>query len=110
LQFHKIEDSDNSLNLYIRYGGLPYLINLPLTDLAYEYISSVYSTIVFRDVVTRYKLRNAKFLEQLILFLADNTGSLFSAKRISDFLKSQRVNLAPNQIQQYISHLSDAFL
>lgn len=110
LQFHHLSDNDSNLGLYIRYGGLPYLINLSLTDVAYEYISSVYSTIVFRDVVSRYSLRNTKFLEQLILFLADNTGSLFSAKRISDFLKSQRVNIAPNQVQQYLSYLSEAFL
>ena len=44
------------------------------------------------------------------MFLAAHTGSIFSAKKISDFLKSQRVNIAPNQVQNYIQHLVNAFL
>jgi predicted AAA+ superfamily ATPase len=50
------------------------------------------------------------FLEQLVLFLASNIGSLFSAKKISDFLKSQRINIASNQVQTYSDYLVSAFL
>lgn len=85
--------------------------NLPLTEeIAFEYLKNIYSTIIFRDVVNRYALRNTAFLEQLVLFLASNTGSIFSAKRISDFLKSQQVNIASNQVQTYLRHLASAFL
>lgn len=110
LQFHKLEDSDPGLESYIKYGGLPYLIHLGLTDISFEYLSSIYSTIVYRDVVSRYNLRNNQFLEKLVAFLADNIGSMFSAKRISDFLKSQHTNMPPNQIQQYCAHLANAFI
>ncbi|HWK57471.1 MAG TPA: ATP-binding protein [Parapedobacter sp.] len=110
LRFHGLTDEDTHLELYMRFGGLPYLVNLPLADHAFEYIKGVYSTIVYRDVVSRFNIRNTQFLEKLIQFLAGQIGSLFSAKRISDFLKSQRVNLAPNQIQQYVSYLASAFI
>lgn len=110
LFFHKLADTDDSMTLYFKYGGLPYLINLSLNDQVFEYLKSIYSTIVFRDVVNRYSLRNALFLEKLIAFLADNTGSLFSAKRISDFLRSQHIMIAHNQVQLYTSYLANAFL
>ena len=110
LLFHKLEDNDLSMDHYFKFGGLPYLINLPLTDQVFEYLSSVYSTIIFRDVVGRYNLRNSNFLEKLVVFIADHIGSLFSAKRISDFLKSQQTNIAPNQIQLYTSYLTSAFI
>lgn len=110
LLFHSLKDSDESLELYIKFGGLPYLINLPLTDQAFEYLNSVYSTIVYRDVVSRYNLRNSQFLEKLVLFLADNIGSLFSANRISDFLKSQHTKLAHNQVQQFSGYLANAYI
>lgn len=111
LSFHHIGDSDNSFELFSKYGGLPYLIHLDLEDsIVFEYLKSIYSTIVFRDVVTRYGIRNTAFLEKFILFLADNIGSLFSAKRISDYLKSQNTKLATNQIQTYADHLTSAFL
>jgi uncharacterized protein len=110
LHFHRLEDSDLSLESYIKFGGLPYLIHLELKETAFEYLNSIYNTIVYRDVVSRYNLRNNQFLEKLIEFLADNIGSMFSAKRISDFLKSQHTNMPANQIQQYCTHLANAFI
>lgn len=111
LQFHVLEDSIDSYDKYSRYGGLPYLINLELNDeMVNEYLKSIYSTIVFRDVVARYNLRNTAFLEKLIQFLSENIGNLFSAKNISDYLKSQHATISVNQIQSYVSHLANAFL
>jgi hypothetical protein len=49
-------------------------------------------------------------LEKLVQFIADNIGNLFSAKKISDYLKSQKLNIATNQILTYIDYLSNAFL
>jgi hypothetical protein len=46
----------------------------------------------------------------LVLHLEPHTGSIFSAKKISDFLKSQRIKMIPNQVQTYIHHLVNAFL
>ncbi|MBR5215245.1 MAG: ATP-binding protein [Bacteroidales bacterium] len=111
LQFHKLDNDDESLEKYIHFGGLPYLINIPMEEqIVMEYVKSVYSTIVLRDVIQRKNIRNTIFLEQLIRFLADNTGSLFSSKSISDFLKSQNVKLASNQVSEYADYLAEAFV
>lgn len=111
LAFHTLTESNDSLDKYLKYGGLPYLIHLPLEDaVVFEYLENIYNTIVYRDIINRYAIRNVPFLEQLVLFLAAHTGSIFSAKKISDFLKSQRINMAPNQVQTYMHHLVNAFL
>lgn len=111
LEFHKLDDSQNTLDKYLKYGGLPYLKHLPLEDsIVFEYLKNIYNTIVYRDVINRYSIRNVLFLEQLVLFIAGNTGSLFSSKKISDFLKSQKINIPPNQVQVYVSYLMNAFL
>ncbi len=111
LQFHKLNDNQSSLDKYLKYGGLPYLKNLALKDeVINEYLKSIYNSIVYRDIVSRYAIRNTRFLEQLVLFLAGNIGSLFSAKKISDFLKAQKINMAPNQVQTYVQYLINAFL
>jgi len=111
LVFHSLKDNDKTLELYLKYGGLPYLKNLVLEEaVAFEYLKNIYNTIVYRDIIHRFSIRNVLFLEQLVLFLASNTGSLFSAKKISDFLKSQRINMASNQVQTYSDYLVHAFL
>ncbi len=111
LAFHELTESEASLYKYLKYGGLPYLIHLELKDeIVFEYLKNIYQSIVYRDIINRYAIRNVNFLEQLVLFLAAYTGSLFSAKKISDFLKSQQIKMAPNQVQNYIQHLVNAFL
>ena len=111
IAFHKLPENEESLSKYMKFGGLPYLIHLELKDeIVFEYLKHIYQSIVYRDIINRYAIRNVNFLEQLVLFLAAHTGSLFSAKKISDFLKSQQIKMAPNQVQNYIQHLVNAFL
>lgn len=111
LSFHNLPNEDESLDRYTHFGGFPYLIHLPLNEaVVMEYIRSVYATIVLRDVVERKKIRNTVFLEQLIRFLANNVGSLFSSKSISDYLKSQQVKISPNQVSDYANSLVEAFV
>ena len=111
LEFHALTDSQSNLVNYPKYGGLPYLKHLPLEDdIIFGYLKNIYSTIVYRDIINRYSIRSVGFLEQLVLFLAANTGGIFSANKISDFLKSQHIKIAPNQVQTYIQHLVSAFL
>ncbi|WP_445750203.1 ATP-binding protein [Polaribacter sp.] len=111
LVFHSLEDTQETLEKFLKFGGLPYLKHLPLEEIiAFEYLKNIYNTIVYRDIINRFAIRNVVFLEQLVLFLSSNIGSIFSIKKISDFLKSQKTNMPPNQVQLYVQHLSDAFL
>lgn len=110
LEFHKLQKDPEAFLKYIKYGGLPYLINLKLKDdIVYDYLKNIYNTILFKDVVKRHRIRNIAFLERLTIYLADNAGSLVSAKKISDFLKSQKTNISPNVVLNYLSHLESAF-
>jgi hypothetical protein len=111
LLFHKLDETKEALAKYFIYGGMPFLVNLRLTDeIVFEYLKNIFNSIVYRDVVMHHRLRSTLFLEQLIRFLADNTGSLFSAKSISDFLKSQKVMIPHNQVQTYSGYLAESFL
>jgi predicted AAA+ superfamily ATPase len=110
LKFHKLKNSKDSLALYMKYGGLPYLINLGLNDkMAYDYLRNIYNTILLKDVVARHQIRNVNILERLVEYLADNVGSLVSAKKISDFLKSQKIKISPSIILNYLTFLAGAF-
>jgi predicted AAA+ superfamily ATPase len=111
LQFHKLKADEKSFENYLKFGGLPYLIHLELKEnIVFDYIKSVYSTILYRDVVNRYSIRNIQFLERLSEYLAQQIGSLFSAKSISDYLKSQQVNIPSNLVQTYAGYLASACL
>lgn len=110
LTFHHLSDSDEAVMTYLRYGGLPYLINLPDKDTWAEYLANVTDAIVYRDVVARHALRNADFLGRMMLYLADNVGRMFTAKRIADYLKSQRMSGNVTTVQSYVSFIEEAFI
>jgi predicted AAA+ superfamily ATPase len=102
LDFHNCEDSTETFLGYLQFGGMPHLINLRKSkEVYYEYLRNIYDSIILRDVVARYKLRNVNTLQNLIQFLSDNVGSLFSATSISSFLKSQKISLLPKTILEY---------
>lgn len=111
LQFHKLENKKESLDKYLKIGGLPYLINLSQNfDVIFEYLNNIFSTIIYKDITARYNIRNHQFLENLVHYLASNTGSLISAKKISDYLKSQNIKMSPQIVLDYLSYLRNAFL
>lgn len=110
LIFHQLNDSLPSFTRYLKNGGLPYLIHLPEDEnIIYDYLKNIYNTILFKDVVARYSVRNIPFLENLVKYLCDNTGSLVSSKRISDFLKSQNINISTQVVLNYLAYLESAF-
>lgn len=110
LKFHNKKDNADSLNLYMKYGGLPNLINLPLNDdVVFDYLKVINATVLLKDIVKKHNIRNVAMLENLIKFLADNTGSLFSAASISKFLKSQGEKLSPSIISNYLSYITDSY-
>jgi predicted AAA+ superfamily ATPase len=111
LQFQKLPSGEESLTQYIRYGGLPFITHLKLTDeIVYGYLQSIYNTIILKDVVARFRIRNVNFLNRLLEYLADNIGSLVSANRISDFLKSQKIKTTPNIVLDYLAFLTSSFI
>jgi uncharacterized protein len=109
-QFNRLEMNLQTLNSFLKYGGLPYLMHLPKQDeIIFEYLRNIYSTILFRDIVSRNEIRDVAFLNNLLRFIADNTGSLVSAKKISDYLKSQQSSKTVSVILNYIAYLEEAY-
>jgi predicted AAA+ superfamily ATPase len=110
LKFHSVNNDNSSLQLYMKFGGLPNLIHLPLTDeVVFDYLKTINATVMLKDVVKRHEVRNVAMLENLMRFLADNTGSLFSANSISKFMKAQGQKISVAILTNYIQYALDAF-
>jgi hypothetical protein len=111
LRFHGLGSGQESLRKYLTFGGMPYLSHIGLeADVPYEYLNSVYSTILLKDTVAREKIRNVRFLEDLVMYLVDNIGNLFSATNISKYLKAQRIDMSPQVTLNYLRALCNAYL
>jgi len=101
---------------YLRYGGLPGIHNFAFesvspghADIIYQYIRSIYDTILIKDIIRRHSVRNVYLLENINHYIFDNIGSIFSSKRVSDYLKSERLKIGVDTVQNYISFLLGTF-
>lgn len=111
LTFHSLEDNDDSLTQYINLGGMPGLNKIGLhEDDVREYQKDVYNTVLLKDVIMRNNIRNVNFLENLVLYLADNTGKIISANNVSKYMKSNGENISASVILNYLNYLSDAYV
>jgi len=112
LEFHKLDDSEYSLQLYLRIGGLPGLCHFDIEDEGQvrDYLQGVYNTIMMRDVISREKIRNVTFIENLSHFVADNIGKLISVSSIVRFMKSQDNKVSEPLTSTYIKYLCNALI
>lgn len=112
LTFHNLSDSHESLLKYIQFGGMPGLVNYKFGEVPEikAYLQGVCSTVILKDIVAREQIRNIKFLENLILFIADNAGQLVSVNSIVKYLKSQGSKVTNDVATKYIKAISDALI
>jgi predicted AAA+ superfamily ATPase len=107
----KVENIYDEFLLYIRLGGFPsiHIADYDL-DTVYKIVYDIYSSVILRDTVQRYNIRNIELLERLVKFIFENIGNRFSAKNIADYFKSQQRNIDLNTIYNYLNALEGAFI
>lgn len=111
LDFHGLQKGKESFLSYMKIGWLPYLIQLWTDEIiTMEYVKSIFNTILFKDVVQRYQVRNTSFLENLVKYIADNVGNLTTVNNIVKYLKAQKVAIGANAVNEYIKYLDNVFL
>jgi predicted AAA+ superfamily ATPase len=75
-----------------------------------EYVRAIYNTVLLKDIVKRHSVRSVALLENVTRFLFDNVGNIFSAKGVSDYIKSQRLSVGVDTVQNYIAHITGALM
>jgi len=105
-----ISQAKSEFKSYLIYGGFPALMHFDLDrEVVYQYISSIYNTILLKDVVKRNNIRNISLLENITKYVFDNVGNIFSAKRLADYLKSQKMSLGVETVQNYLSYICSTY-
>jgi len=104
-------DRDAALARYMRIGGFPVLYAYSYDDEnATAYASTLTDAILMRDVVQRHAIRDPDALRRILAFAFDNAGSVTSARRISEYWKSQHRSVSVDTTVNYLGFLCEAFL
>ena len=110
IDFLKIQNTKQSFLQYLNTGGLPELFNLNNDETKRHYITAVKDTILLRDIIQRYKIKDAKLLEDIFSFLINNASNLISINNIVNYYKSKNKKTSYETIANYINYLKNSFL
>lgn len=107
---HKSDNVDDLFAEYISNGGMPGRFEFDDLDSSRNYLTDMYRSILLKDIVTRYSIRDVELLERFLIFVLNNTSQIFSASTITNFLKSEGRKLSKETIYLYIEACKNAYL
>lgn len=105
------QDNKTAFVSYLRLGRFPVIHTANYSEeTAYKVIYDIYSSVILRDTVQRYKIRDIELLERVIKYAFDNIGNTFSGKNVADYFKSQQRKIDINTVYNYLHALVGAFI
>lgn len=115
LESRRISEGDISISeefkTYIDFGGMPFLVNLNKDrEASVQYLRDVYNSVILKDVVKRNNIRDVELLERIITFVMANVGHTFSARSVSNYLKSENRKVSAETVLNYIKACEEAYL
>ena len=105
------DNLERAYQQYIESGSFPYISHLEKEkNQIYDYLKSIYDTIILKDVIGRKKITDVMMLESVIRFLADNIGNSLSTKKISDTMTSNGRSINVRTVESYLSAFMDSYI
>lgn len=106
------DSTDQLFSKYMMFGGMPGLFatGQPDQDKATEILTSIYESIVMKDVAGRYGIRDIATLEKLSRYLFSMSGNLFSVNKVANTLTSAGANASYATVDNQISALERSFI
>lgn len=109
--YAKVDEPKKELVNFVRLGGFPATHLQKYTqDEVYTIVRDIYNSTIFSDIVKRNQVRKIDQLERVVKYTFNNVGNTFSAKSISDYLKSEKRKLDNETVYSYLEKLEKAYL
>ena len=109
--YSDVKEPKEELAEYIKLGGFPAThLQKYSEDEIYTIVKDIYNSTIFSDIVKRNQVRKVDQLERIVKFAFDNVGKTFSAKSISDYLKSERRTIDNETVYSYLEKLESAYI
>lgn len=110
-EYTEVKDVHTELADYIRLGGFPAThLRDYSQDEVYTIVRDIYNSTIFSDIVRRNQIRKVDQLERVVKYTFSNVGNTFSAKSISDYLKSEHRKIDNETVYSYLEKLEKAYL
>ncbi len=104
------EQTKQSYSAYMNSGGMPELFSLPDQEVKRNYMSAVKDTVLLRDIIQRHSIKDARLLEDIFVYLANNVSNLLSVRNISNYFISSGRKTSYDTVAAYIGYIENTYL
>ncbi len=112
-EYADVHSLPHNRETYIRYmqdGGMPELQHLVNEDMRRNYTASLKDTILLRDIIQRYSVKDVRLLEDLFIYIINNTSNLFSVNSLIKYYKSLGRSVSFDKVSAYLDYLCETYL
>ena len=109
MEYYEIVDVYEAYTQYRKMGGMAGSYLYTDNDRRASYINDVFETLVIRDIVQKFKIRNLPLLEKIVDYLMDNVSNVVSANKMANTLVSNHIKTNDKTVGTYIGYLCNAF-
>lgn len=109
MEYYELSDPYEAYAEYRKKGGMAGSYLYTDDNSRVSYVNDVFETLVIRDIVQKYKIRNTPLLEKIADYLMDNISNVVSANKMANALKSNKIMTNDKTVATYIGYLCNAF-
>ncbi len=108
--FKDTEDKFNKFDKYLKYGGMPMLVNMNDNEnLIINYLNDLKEVVLKKDVISRNNIKDIVFLDNLIKYMASAIGNLTTPYAIAEFMKKNGSSITSETVDSYLKMLENAY-
>ena len=108
--FKNDEDKYDRFDKYLKYGGMPMLVNMNDNEqLIINYLNDLKEVVLKKDVISRNNIKDIVFLDNLIKYMASVIGNLTTPNAIAEFMKKNGSNITNETVDSYLKMLENAY-
>ncbi|WP_308248043.1 ATP-binding protein [Prevotella sp.] len=107
---HQLPIGKQSYMQYMADGGYPELVHFQSSDVKRNYISGLKDTVLLKDIIRRYTIRDIRLLEDLFAYLVNNSSNLLSITNITNFIKSKGRKTSYDTVSAYLGYIEEVYL
>ena len=109
MEYYELTDVYEAYTQYRKMGGMSGSYLYPDENSRASYVNDVFETLVIRDIVQKFKIRNKPLLEKIADYLMDNISNVVSANKMANTLDSNKIKTNDKTVGTYIGYLCNAF-
>ncbi len=109
-EFLKQEGKVASINDYLIWGGFPGRFLYDSPDSQKAYLNDLEDTIVYNDLIRRYKIKKEVVFKKIVQFILTSNSSIVSARSIRKYICNECEEVSLNTVLKYIEYLKEAYI